>query len=234
MARRRGCALVLVLVAIACLISLAAMITVIVLVGREPAVSPRSTLVLRRRRRPGGRRPRRRVLGFLPPARPPTGAIGRRQPAQGEGRFARRAVLLKPTGFESPFWGKVQEIRDAVLDFKKSGKPVYALPRVRRRPRVLPGDGGRQGLPDAVEPARSDGRRHLRAVPARHARQDRRVSRPAPHRRLQDRGQHVHREGLSRAAHREMDESLNRDSLRADRARHRRRPEEDRGRRPAR
>ena len=37
-----------------------------------------------------------------------------------------RAVLLKPTGFESPFWAKVQEVRDAVLDFKKSGKPVYA------------------------------------------------------------------------------------------------------------
>ena len=37
-----------------------------------------------------------------------------------------KAVLLKPTGFESPFWAKVQEIRDAVLDFRKSGKPVYA------------------------------------------------------------------------------------------------------------
>ena len=36
------------------------------------------------------------------------------------------AVLLKPTGFTTPFWGKIQEIRDAVLDFKKSGKPVYA------------------------------------------------------------------------------------------------------------
>src|SRR5206468_439301 len=37
-----------------------------------------------------------------------------------------RSVLLKPTGFDSPFWAKVQEIRDAVLDFRKSGKPVYA------------------------------------------------------------------------------------------------------------
>ncbi|HYM21752.1 MAG TPA: signal peptide peptidase SppA, partial [Vicinamibacterales bacterium] len=37
-----------------------------------------------------------------------------------------RGVLLKPTGFDSPFWGKVQEIRDAVLDFRKSGKPIYA------------------------------------------------------------------------------------------------------------
>ena len=36
------------------------------------------------------------------------------------------AVLLKETGFTTPYWGKVQEIRDAVLDFKKSGKPVYA------------------------------------------------------------------------------------------------------------
>jgi protease-4 len=37
-----------------------------------------------------------------------------------------RRVLLQPTGFSSPFWGKVQEIRDAVLDFKISGKPIYA------------------------------------------------------------------------------------------------------------
>jgi protease IV len=37
-----------------------------------------------------------------------------------------RAAILKPTGFQSPFWGKVQEIRDAVIDFRKSGKPIYA------------------------------------------------------------------------------------------------------------
>src|SRR4029078_12663448 len=37
-----------------------------------------------------------------------------------------RGVMLKPTGFESPFWGKVQEVRDAVLDFRKSGKPTHA------------------------------------------------------------------------------------------------------------
>lgn len=36
------------------------------------------------------------------------------------------AVLLKPMGFSSPYWGKVQELRDAVLDFKASGKPIYA------------------------------------------------------------------------------------------------------------
>jgi len=35
-------------------------------------------------------------------------------------------VLLKPTSFESPYWGKIQELRNAVLDFKRSGKAVYA------------------------------------------------------------------------------------------------------------
>ena len=36
------------------------------------------------------------------------------------------AVLLKPSGFTTPYWGKVQELRDAILDFRTSGKPVYA------------------------------------------------------------------------------------------------------------
>src|SRR5919201_6850005 len=39
------------------------------------------------------------------------------------------AVFLSIAGFVVlyvPFWGKVQEIREAVLDFKKSGKPIYA------------------------------------------------------------------------------------------------------------
>ena len=36
------------------------------------------------------------------------------------------SVLIMPTPFESPFWGKVQEIRDAVIDFKKSGKRISA------------------------------------------------------------------------------------------------------------
>ena len=35
-------------------------------------------------------------------------------------------MLIIPTPFQSPFWGKVQEIRDAVLDFRKSGKRISA------------------------------------------------------------------------------------------------------------
>jgi protease-4 len=36
------------------------------------------------------------------------------------------AVLLRPTGFTTPYWAKIQELREAVLDFRQSGKPVYA------------------------------------------------------------------------------------------------------------
>jgi protease-4 len=36
------------------------------------------------------------------------------------------SVLIIPTPFQSPYWGKVQEIRDAVLDFRKSGKRISA------------------------------------------------------------------------------------------------------------
>ncbi len=36
------------------------------------------------------------------------------------------SVLLRPAGLSTPHWGKIQEIRDAVTAFKKSGKPVYA------------------------------------------------------------------------------------------------------------
>jgi protease-4 len=37
------------------------------------------------------------------------------------------SVVLIPGELDSPYWGKVQELRDAVLDFRRSGKPVTAF-----------------------------------------------------------------------------------------------------------
>ncbi len=42
-----------------------------------------------------------------------------------------KAVVLEPKGF-SEGWAKMQEIRDAIVRFKKSGKPVYAFLRTPR------------------------------------------------------------------------------------------------------
>jgi protease-4 len=37
------------------------------------------------------------------------------------------AVLLLPSTLELPFWGKLQELRDAIVDFRQSGKTVVAF-----------------------------------------------------------------------------------------------------------
>ena len=121
----------------------------------------------------------------------------------------------RPTGLSvAGLWGKVQEIRDAILDFRNAGKPVVAYLEYGGDREYYLATACRPGLPDAVEPARSHRRRHLRAVPARHARQDRRVSGHAPHRRVQDGASTSSPRRRYTPAHREMDESLNRDTVR--------------------
>jgi protease-4 len=97
------------------------------IVSRGPRVAEHSTLVLR-------------VGGDLVET-PPNDVVGqitggtRAQTVRSYVEVLQRAkadsridnVVLIPTGFESPYWGKIQEIRDAVLDFRKSSKRVTAF-----------------------------------------------------------------------------------------------------------
>jgi protease-4 len=66
------------------------------------------------------------VVAYISGPRRPTlrSTIDALRKAKADARI--EGVLLKPTGFASPYWGKVQELRDALLDFRASGKPVYA------------------------------------------------------------------------------------------------------------
>ena len=105
----------------------------------------------------------------------------------------------------------MQEIRDAVLDFKTSGKPVYAYLEYGGDREYYLATAADKIFTLPAAHARSERRRDLRLVPARHARQDRRVSRSAPHRRLQDRPESIHRKGLHRRRTGRWTESLNRD-----------------------
>jgi protease-4 len=93
--------------------------------GRAPNVPSNATLVLR----VGGDLAEMApadVVGYLRGVRTPTvrSFVESLRKAKVDSRI--RAVLVKPTGFTSPYWGKVQEVRDAMLDFKKSGKPLSA------------------------------------------------------------------------------------------------------------
>jgi protease-4 len=122
---RRGFTVIFTLLGVALFVSIAGFVVLYLLFGREPAVASNSVLVLR----VGGALNEiapSDVFGYLRGARTPTvrSVVDTLRKAKVDSRI--RAVLLKPTGFESPFWGKVQEIRDAVIDFRKSGKPVYA------------------------------------------------------------------------------------------------------------
>jgi protease IV len=122
---RRGIAILFTLLGVAFFISIIGFVSLYLLFGREPSVPSNATLVLR----VGGNLTEvapADVVGYIRGVRMPTvrSIVENLRKAALDNRV--RGVLLKPTGFESPFWGKVQEIRDAVLEFRKSGKPVYA------------------------------------------------------------------------------------------------------------
>src|SRR5262245_61050641 len=122
---RRGFAIVFTILGFAFFISLVGFATLYFLFGREPSLPSSATLVMK----VGGNLAEMGpsdVVGYLRGTRTPTvrGVVENLRKAKVDKRV--RSVLLEPTGFTSPFWGKVQEIRDAVLDFRKSGKPVYA------------------------------------------------------------------------------------------------------------
>jgi protease IV len=122
---RRKFTLLFTLLGLAFVVSVGGVALLYLLVGREPSVPSNATLVLK----VGGdiaELAPSNVVGYLRGANAPTVRtyVDNLRKAKADARVS--SVLLKPTGFDSPYWGKVQEIRDAVLDFKKSGKPVYA------------------------------------------------------------------------------------------------------------
>ena len=124
MARRRF-TIIFTVLGFALFVSIAGFLLLYLAVGREPSVPSNTTLVLK----VGGDLTEvapANVVGYLRGTKAPTvrSIVDNLRKAKKDARVS--SVLLKPTGFDSPYWGKVQEIRDAVLEFKKSGKPVYA------------------------------------------------------------------------------------------------------------
>ena len=121
---RRGVWFVIVLLLLAVFASAAGMLLLYGAIGREPQVASQSTLVLR----VGGGLPETEPGGFLGPfiEYPPTvrAIVQLLRKAKVDRRIS--SVILKPTG-TAALWGKVQEIRDAVLDYRRSGKPIVAF-----------------------------------------------------------------------------------------------------------
>jgi protease-4 len=124
MAVRRGVWVVIVLIAVAVSISAMGMLILVSAVGREPQVTSNSTLVLR----VGGNLGEMDAGGVFGSfiEGPPTvrALVEMLKKAKTDKRIT--SVILKPSG-AGALWGKVQEVRDAVTDFRHSGKPVIAF-----------------------------------------------------------------------------------------------------------
>jgi protease IV len=123
MAVRRGVWIVLVLIVLAVFVSAMGVLIVFSTLGAEPQVAANSTLILRvggdlNEVEPGG------VLApFMEAAPTVRGVVDALKKAKTDKRIS--SVILRPTG-AAALWGKVQEVREAVADFRRSGKPIVA------------------------------------------------------------------------------------------------------------
>ena len=123
MAVRRGVVVVVFLIFAAVAVSAVGLIFTALLVGRAPRIERNSTLVLRvngdlQEMDPAG------VIGQLFEGQPTVRSlIDALRKAKVDPRVT--SVVIRPTG-TAALWGKVQEVRDAILDFKRSRKPIVA------------------------------------------------------------------------------------------------------------
>jgi protease-4 len=126
MAMTRGVRLVFVLIGLAIFVSFAGLALVYVVVSRGPSVPQAATLVLR----PGGQLsetvPNDVVGQFLGRGTNTVrGFVDTLRKAKRDARVA--SVLIMPSSLDLPYWGKVQELHDAITDFRRSGKKVIAF-----------------------------------------------------------------------------------------------------------
>jgi protease-4 len=123
---RRGFSVFFTLVGVATVLSIVLAFAAYLASGRGPSVPEESVLVMR----PGGELVEvvpDDVVGQVLGGETATvrGFIESLQKARRDPRIT--AVLLLPSTLDLPFWGKVQELRDAIVDFRRSGKSVVAF-----------------------------------------------------------------------------------------------------------
>jgi protease IV len=122
----RGVKFVVVLLVFACFVSIGGMLAMWLMVGAEPSVPARSTLVLRIDGDPVEGGADDTISSLLPVQR--TRSVRMLVTNIRKAKVDRRvaALVVRPTGLTSPYLAKVQELRDAIIDFRRSGKPAIA------------------------------------------------------------------------------------------------------------
>ena len=124
---KRGVGVVLGLIFLAVLVSVAGLVAMYLIVGREPSVGSNSTLVIRLDDdlpEVGGGGVVQQLLDGSEVSGLPA-VLDALRKAKSDPRI--QAVIIFPSGLKAPYWAKVQEVHDAVVDFRKSGKPALAF-----------------------------------------------------------------------------------------------------------
>ena len=121
---QRGVRVVFVLLLLAAAVSMGGMVAMYFLLPSAPSVATNSVLMLRV---PGGlvERQANALLTSLGGDGPTVeSVVNSLRKAKVDSRI--RGVILMPSGPQL-LWGKAQEIRDAVVDYRESGKPIVAF-----------------------------------------------------------------------------------------------------------
>ena len=124
MSVQRGVKFIIVFLLLAVVMSMTGLAAMYFMVSRAPSVASNSVLVLRV---PGGMSERQAnpfLTSFVGDGPTVQSVVDSLRKAKVDDRI--RGVILKPLGPQL-LWGKAQEIRDAVLDYKTSGKPIVAF-----------------------------------------------------------------------------------------------------------
>ena len=123
MSGRRGVWLVVILIFVAVAISAAGLIATAFFIGSSPQVAADSALVLRVSGDLGEVEPGGLVGSLFEP--PPTvrSVVDALRKAKADRRVT--SVIIRPTS-TAALWGKVQEVREAIIDFTTSKKPIIA------------------------------------------------------------------------------------------------------------
>jgi len=124
-ATRRGVGLVLTILLLAVLISVSGMVLLVLMVGREPTVSANSVLVLRIEGDLADGASDSLFDPFMAARQPSLRSlIDNLRKAKSDKRIT--SVLVRPGNLTTAYWGKLQEVRDAIVDFRGSGKKAFA------------------------------------------------------------------------------------------------------------
>jgi protease-4 len=123
---RRALVVVLVLILGAVAVSATGLVALWVMVGREPGVPSSSTLVLRLAGDPVEGGPEDGFRQFLPVSRPESirEIVLNIRKAKVDRRV--QSLVVSPVGIGTPYMAKLQELHGALIDFRRSGKPAIA------------------------------------------------------------------------------------------------------------